>query len=405
MLPLSLSLVVFAASVVPSAMMLRDSASYLFDVTRRYNIDAEGEQAGWVQPVHSPGRIKIAAQVPEFDPAKYIEPELLPYCDPFTQFSIVAADEAVERTGEPMLVTNSRGSHVIEIDDRPALDEMRADSRALLQSLAGGSSHRLSQVAPPAASTAITLRMSCMGWSPSGATARRAPPSGLFPGPSKEGVAVGQVREPHDAVRFVDHGVNMLGIGGLAKKVFGTPNDRKVKSVRSLVAQVNALEPEFLALSDDEIIARTRTLQKRVQEGGESLDDVLPEAFANCREAARRVARSCYPHGPARGHRVGDGAGDREVVAVPASSLGGDSGADNDGSHDPAIHTSQSSLGINPPNPPLDSTAIKSPLRALLATSKTPCSTVSITFADLPFCWRSPTSCSLENWSSEAIRV
>jgi preprotein translocase subunit SecA len=81
----------------------------------------------------------------------------------------------------------------------------------------------------------------------------------------------------------------MLGIGGLAKKVFGTPNDRKVKSVRSLVAQVNALEPEFLALSDDEIIARTRTLQKRVQEGGESLDDVLPEAFANCREAAKRA--------------------------------------------------------------------------------------------------------------------
>src|SRR3954467_6032295 len=40
--------------------MLRDSASYLFDVTRRYNIEAEGEQGGWVQPVHSPGRIKIA---------------------------------------------------------------------------------------------------------------------------------------------------------------------------------------------------------------------------------------------------------------------------------------------------------------------------------------------------------
>jgi nodulation protein E len=45
------------------------------------------------------GRIKIAAQVPEFDPAKYIEPELLPYCDPFTQFSIVAADEAVAQAG------------------------------------------------------------------------------------------------------------------------------------------------------------------------------------------------------------------------------------------------------------------------------------------------------------------
>src|SRR5689334_17242119 len=40
--------------------MLRDSASYLFDLTRRYKIDAEGEQEGWVQPVHSPGRIKIA---------------------------------------------------------------------------------------------------------------------------------------------------------------------------------------------------------------------------------------------------------------------------------------------------------------------------------------------------------
>jgi nodulation protein E len=41
------------------------------------------------------GRIRIAAQVPDFDPAAYIEPELLPYCDPFTQFSIVAADEAL----------------------------------------------------------------------------------------------------------------------------------------------------------------------------------------------------------------------------------------------------------------------------------------------------------------------
>ena len=46
-----------------------------------------------------PGRIKIAAQVPEFDPAKYIEPELLPYCDPFTQFSIAGADEAVAQAG------------------------------------------------------------------------------------------------------------------------------------------------------------------------------------------------------------------------------------------------------------------------------------------------------------------
>ncbi|MFC3088768.1 preprotein translocase subunit SecA [Tabrizicola soli] len=81
----------------------------------------------------------------------------------------------------------------------------------------------------------------------------------------------------------------MLGFGTLARKVFGTPNDRKVKSVRPLVAQINALEPEYQAFTDEQIIARTRELQKRVQEGGESLDDVLPEAFANCREAARRA--------------------------------------------------------------------------------------------------------------------
>ncbi len=81
----------------------------------------------------------------------------------------------------------------------------------------------------------------------------------------------------------------MLGLGALARKVFGTPNDRKVKSVRPVVAQINALEPEYKAKSDEEIIAKTRELQKRVQEGGESLDDVLPEAFANCREAALRA--------------------------------------------------------------------------------------------------------------------
>ncbi|TAG13669.1 MAG: preprotein translocase subunit SecA, partial [Rhodobacterales bacterium] len=81
----------------------------------------------------------------------------------------------------------------------------------------------------------------------------------------------------------------MLGIGALTRKVFGSPNDRKVKSVRPLVAQINALEPEFQKLTDEGIIARTRDLQRRVQDGGESLDAVLPEAFANCREAAKRA--------------------------------------------------------------------------------------------------------------------
>ena len=80
----------------------------------------------------------------------------------------------------------------------------------------------------------------------------------------------------------------MLGIGTIAKKVFGTPNDRMIKATRPLVAQINALEPEFEKLSDAEIKTRTEELGKRA-EAGESLDDLLPEAFANCREAARRT--------------------------------------------------------------------------------------------------------------------
>jgi preprotein translocase subunit SecA len=80
----------------------------------------------------------------------------------------------------------------------------------------------------------------------------------------------------------------MLGLGTLARKVFGTPNDRKVKSVRPLVAKINALEPEFAALSDEGIIAKTEEFKARVAKG-ESLDALLPEAFANCREAAKRA--------------------------------------------------------------------------------------------------------------------
>ena len=81
----------------------------------------------------------------------------------------------------------------------------------------------------------------------------------------------------------------MLGLGTVARKIFGTPNDRMVKSVRPLVAKINALEPEFAALSDEGLIEKTVAFRQRVQEGGESLEALLPEAFANCREAARRA--------------------------------------------------------------------------------------------------------------------
>ncbi len=80
----------------------------------------------------------------------------------------------------------------------------------------------------------------------------------------------------------------MLGFGTLARKVFGTPNDRKIKAVRPLIAKINALEPEFVALSDQGLIERTEALKARAQ-AGESLDVLLPEAFANCREAAKRA--------------------------------------------------------------------------------------------------------------------
>ena len=80
----------------------------------------------------------------------------------------------------------------------------------------------------------------------------------------------------------------MLGIGTLARKVFGTPNDRKIKATRPIVAKINALEDEYIALSDEGIIAKTHELQERAK-GGEALDDLLSEAFANCREAAKRA--------------------------------------------------------------------------------------------------------------------
>lgn len=80
----------------------------------------------------------------------------------------------------------------------------------------------------------------------------------------------------------------MLGLGTLAKKVFGTPNDRKIKATRPVIARINGLEEEFAKLSDDGLKAKTEELRKRALDG-ESLDDLLPEAFANCREAARRA--------------------------------------------------------------------------------------------------------------------
>ncbi|MHA3914192.1 preprotein translocase subunit SecA [Halovulum sp. GXIMD14793] len=80
----------------------------------------------------------------------------------------------------------------------------------------------------------------------------------------------------------------MLGLGTATKKIFGTANDRKIKALRPIVAKINALEPEFQALSDDGIKEKTAEFRDRLKKG-ETLDDLLPEAFANAREAALRT--------------------------------------------------------------------------------------------------------------------
>jgi preprotein translocase subunit SecA len=80
----------------------------------------------------------------------------------------------------------------------------------------------------------------------------------------------------------------MLGFGTLAKKVFGTANDRKIKATKPIIAKINALEPEFEKLSDEQLIEKSSDFKARI-ENGESLDSLLPEAFANCREAAKRA--------------------------------------------------------------------------------------------------------------------
>ncbi|MEM7045271.1 MAG: preprotein translocase subunit SecA, partial [Pseudomonadota bacterium] len=77
-------------------------------------------------------------------------------------------------------------------------------------------------------------------------------------------------------------------IGALAKRLFGSANDRFVKTLRNRVDAINALEPDLEALSDDELKARTDWLRERI-EAGESLDDILNDAFATVREAAKRT--------------------------------------------------------------------------------------------------------------------
>ena len=80
----------------------------------------------------------------------------------------------------------------------------------------------------------------------------------------------------------------MLGLGTFAKSLFGSANDRKVKPLWGAVAEINALEDRFKAMSNEELRAMTPAFRERLAKG-ETLDDLLPEAFAVVREGAKRT--------------------------------------------------------------------------------------------------------------------
>ena len=71
-------------------------------------------------------------------------------------------------------------------------------------------------------------------------------------------------------------------------KVFGTANERELKRLTPIVAQINALEPSIKALSDEQLRKKTGEFRLRLEQG-ETLDDLLPESFAVVREAGRRT--------------------------------------------------------------------------------------------------------------------
>ena len=77
-------------------------------------------------------------------------------------------------------------------------------------------------------------------------------------------------------------------LGSLFRKVFGSRNDRILKGLQKKVQQINAIEPEFEALSDEELKQKTVEFKQRIEQGA-NLDDLLVEAFATVREASKRV--------------------------------------------------------------------------------------------------------------------
>ncbi|NRD51275.1 preprotein translocase subunit SecA, partial [Corallococcus exiguus] len=116
-------------------------------------------------------------------------------------------------------------------------------------------------------------------------------------------------------------------------KLFGSRNDRLLKQYRKTVARINAMEPDYEKLSDDALRAKTVEFQGRVAQG-ESLDDLLPEAFAVVREASKRVMKMRHfdvqllggmalHHGKISEMRTGEGKTLTATLPVYLNALGG----------------------------------------------------------------------------------
>lgn len=94
---------------------------------------------------------------------------------------------------------------------------------------------------------------------------------------------------------------------GIIQKIFGTRSEREVKKLMPLVTRIESMEDEMKALTDEQLREKTDEFRKRYQ-GGEDLDDLLPEAFAVCREAADRVlGMRPYLRAAHRRHRAHQG--------------------------------------------------------------------------------------------------
>src|SRR6201981_308443 len=106
---------------------------------------------------------------------------------------------------------------------------------------------------------------------------------------ARHGELIGRLGASHATAASLPEREQDFGmIGALARKFFGSANDRRIKGYQSRVNDINALEPELAALSDEALKARTVEFRQQLADG-KTLDDILVPAFATVREAAKRT--------------------------------------------------------------------------------------------------------------------